>query len=233
MTPQILSANHERGFYIVWDTTSWRKDRVSPIRPNIFSGEAAEIWQQEINVRRAAEGVHATLWRLGYNPKSTSSGRIRARRRARRLLQHCIARYVVLFSGAVLCAKWVSHLVSYVAGCVFTNRRQRHEVIQTKGNGHSLRLRSIGFPTRKLFILVRYDVIFEGRGEYRAAVPDAIDLTVHHEGIECFFCDTRGAEISRRSRRDCVFVTFCPQTGISSRSLETEVTRQFCLLATI
>ncbi|KAI9171162.1 Cobalamin (vitamin B12) biosynthesis CobW-like protein [Paramyrothecium foliicola] len=29
MTPQILSPNHERGYYIVWDTSSWRKDRVS------------------------------------------------------------------------------------------------------------------------------------------------------------------------------------------------------------
>jgi len=27
MTPQILSPNHERGFYIVWDTDNWRKDR--------------------------------------------------------------------------------------------------------------------------------------------------------------------------------------------------------------
>lgn len=29
MTPQILSPNHERGYYIVWDTATWRKDRVS------------------------------------------------------------------------------------------------------------------------------------------------------------------------------------------------------------
>ncbi|KAF5020986.1 hypothetical protein F66182_6967 [Fusarium sp. NRRL 66182] len=27
MNPQILSPNHERGFYIVWDTASWRKER--------------------------------------------------------------------------------------------------------------------------------------------------------------------------------------------------------------
>ncbi|KAF5666205.1 NOT2 family [Fusarium heterosporum] len=27
MTPQILSPNHERGFYIVWDTINWRKER--------------------------------------------------------------------------------------------------------------------------------------------------------------------------------------------------------------
>ncbi|KAF4437404.1 hypothetical protein F53441_13038 [Fusarium austroafricanum] len=27
MTPQILSPNHERGFYVVWDTNSWRKER--------------------------------------------------------------------------------------------------------------------------------------------------------------------------------------------------------------
>ncbi|KAK5998513.1 Zinc-regulated GTPase metalloprotein activator 1 [Cladobotryum mycophilum] len=27
MTPQILSPNHERGYYIVWDTANWRKDR--------------------------------------------------------------------------------------------------------------------------------------------------------------------------------------------------------------
>lgn len=28
MTPQILSPNHERGYYIVWDTSNWRKERV-------------------------------------------------------------------------------------------------------------------------------------------------------------------------------------------------------------
>ncbi|KOS18255.1 General negative regulator of transcription subunit 2 [Escovopsis weberi] len=27
MAPQILSPNHERGYYIVWDTATWRKDR--------------------------------------------------------------------------------------------------------------------------------------------------------------------------------------------------------------
>jgi CCR4-NOT transcription complex subunit 2 len=27
MTPQMLSPTHERGFYIVWDTTNWRKER--------------------------------------------------------------------------------------------------------------------------------------------------------------------------------------------------------------
>ncbi|KFA78887.1 hypothetical protein S40288_05335 [Stachybotrys chartarum IBT 40288] len=27
MTPQILSPSHERGYYIVWDTNNWRKDR--------------------------------------------------------------------------------------------------------------------------------------------------------------------------------------------------------------
>ncbi|KYK59303.1 NOT2/NOT3/NOT5 family protein [Drechmeria coniospora] len=27
MTPQILSQSHERGYYIVWDTNNWRKDR--------------------------------------------------------------------------------------------------------------------------------------------------------------------------------------------------------------
>ncbi|KAH6607483.1 hypothetical protein Trco_003796 [Trichoderma cornu-damae] len=27
MNPQILSPNHERGYYIVWDTAGWRKDR--------------------------------------------------------------------------------------------------------------------------------------------------------------------------------------------------------------
>ena len=29
MNPQILSPNHERGYYIVWDSNTWRKDRVS------------------------------------------------------------------------------------------------------------------------------------------------------------------------------------------------------------
>ncbi|KAH7248751.1 uncharacterized protein BKA55DRAFT_594634 [Fusarium redolens] len=28
MTPQILSPNHERGYYVVWDTNSWRKERI-------------------------------------------------------------------------------------------------------------------------------------------------------------------------------------------------------------
>lgn len=28
MMPQVLSPNHERGFYIVWDTQNWRKERV-------------------------------------------------------------------------------------------------------------------------------------------------------------------------------------------------------------
>ncbi|GJN66860.1 hypothetical protein PLICBS_000882 [Purpureocillium lilacinum] len=27
MTPQILSPNHERGYYVVWDATTWRRDR--------------------------------------------------------------------------------------------------------------------------------------------------------------------------------------------------------------
>lgn len=30
MMPQVLSMNHERGYYIVWDITTWRKERVSP-----------------------------------------------------------------------------------------------------------------------------------------------------------------------------------------------------------
>lgn len=29
MVPQALSPNHERGYYIIWDTQYWRKDRVS------------------------------------------------------------------------------------------------------------------------------------------------------------------------------------------------------------
>lgn len=27
MMPQVISPNHERGYYLVWDTTQWRKDR--------------------------------------------------------------------------------------------------------------------------------------------------------------------------------------------------------------
>lgn len=27
--PQVLSHNHERGYYIVWDTATWRKERTS------------------------------------------------------------------------------------------------------------------------------------------------------------------------------------------------------------
>ena len=29
MIPQLLSHAHERGYYIVWDTLNWRKERVS------------------------------------------------------------------------------------------------------------------------------------------------------------------------------------------------------------
>lgn len=29
MIPQLLSHTHERGYYIVWDTNNWRKERVS------------------------------------------------------------------------------------------------------------------------------------------------------------------------------------------------------------
>lgn len=29
MTPQMLGPTHERGYYIVWDPSQWRKDRVS------------------------------------------------------------------------------------------------------------------------------------------------------------------------------------------------------------
>ena len=29
MMPQVLSMNHERGYYIVWDISTWRKERVS------------------------------------------------------------------------------------------------------------------------------------------------------------------------------------------------------------
>lgn len=32
MMPQVLSPNHERGFYIVWDTQNWRKERVVSLR---------------------------------------------------------------------------------------------------------------------------------------------------------------------------------------------------------
>lgn len=29
MAPQVLGPNHERGYYVVWDTVNWRKERVS------------------------------------------------------------------------------------------------------------------------------------------------------------------------------------------------------------
>jgi hypothetical protein len=32
MIPQVLSPNHERGYYIVWNTDYWRKDRVVSLR---------------------------------------------------------------------------------------------------------------------------------------------------------------------------------------------------------
>ena len=28
MVPQALGPTHERGYYIIWDTTNWRKERV-------------------------------------------------------------------------------------------------------------------------------------------------------------------------------------------------------------
>lgn len=28
MVPTPLSPNHERGYYVIWDTTNWRKERV-------------------------------------------------------------------------------------------------------------------------------------------------------------------------------------------------------------
>mgnify|MGYP007135341421 CR=1 FL=1 len=28
MAPQVLGPNHERGYYVVWDTVNWRKERV-------------------------------------------------------------------------------------------------------------------------------------------------------------------------------------------------------------
>ncbi|RFU78749.1 hypothetical protein TARUN_3455 [Trichoderma arundinaceum] len=37
MTPQILSPNHERGYYIVWDTTTWRKDRATELKSQSFA----------------------------------------------------------------------------------------------------------------------------------------------------------------------------------------------------
>lgn len=45
MTPQILSPNHERGFYIVWDPNNWRKDRVSRLA-EIFQ------WQKLTNEKK-------------------------------------------------------------------------------------------------------------------------------------------------------------------------------------
>lgn len=36
MTPQILSPNHERGFYVVWDPEQWRKERVRSTRKWFF-----------------------------------------------------------------------------------------------------------------------------------------------------------------------------------------------------
>ncbi len=29
MVPQALGPTHERGYYVIWDTTHWRKERVS------------------------------------------------------------------------------------------------------------------------------------------------------------------------------------------------------------
>lgn len=29
MVPQAINANEERGYYVVWDKTQWRKERVS------------------------------------------------------------------------------------------------------------------------------------------------------------------------------------------------------------
>lgn len=63
MTPQILSPNHERGFYIVWDTDNWRKDRVRAcwIINNL------RVWLlTDFTTARA----YLVLWWLGYHAES-------------------------------------------------------------------------------------------------------------------------------------------------------------------
>lgn len=39
MQPRILSPQHEEGYYIVWDTTEWRKQRVSNHREVYLASE--------------------------------------------------------------------------------------------------------------------------------------------------------------------------------------------------
>lgn len=63
MTPQILSPNHERGYYIVWDTSSWRKERVSDLL-NL-------VWRKSLTQSEA--GVYTALWRSGYDVEPAAS----------------------------------------------------------------------------------------------------------------------------------------------------------------
>lgn len=50
MTPQILSPNHERGYYIVWDTNNWRKDRVCPLTPQRPDPKLTTCTQREFTL---------------------------------------------------------------------------------------------------------------------------------------------------------------------------------------
>jgi len=47
MVPQAIGHNQERGYYIVWDTINWRKERVClhvPSRPSAEARLEAESW---------------------------------------------------------------------------------------------------------------------------------------------------------------------------------------------
>ena len=46
LVPQQMSPQHERGYYIIWDTASWNKSRVSstPVSPCHVFGDQNEPW---------------------------------------------------------------------------------------------------------------------------------------------------------------------------------------------
>jgi hypothetical protein len=52
MQPQLMGPTHERGFYIIWDTTNWKKDRVC--LPSCF------------NSLRILRHVHASVLTIGF-----------------------------------------------------------------------------------------------------------------------------------------------------------------------
>ncbi len=64
MMPQVLGPSHERGYYIVWDTTNWRKERVSR---RYLHTPSTEIDPWRLTRSRTAR-LHPPLRRPRYHP---------------------------------------------------------------------------------------------------------------------------------------------------------------------